>query len=34
MFGNKDDEFTNLEPQEVADKVIEKIERVYSKSLA
>lgn len=34
MFGNKDDEFTNLEPQEAADKVIEKIERVYSKSLA
>lgn len=34
MFGSNGDEFTGLEPQEAADRVMEKIERVYSESLA
>lgn len=34
MFGNIEEEFTSLEPQEAADRVIEKIEQVYSESLA
>jgi len=34
MFGSAGVEFTGLEPQEAADRVIEKIERVYSQSLS
>ena len=33
MFGEQVSDFAELEPQEAADRVIEKIERVYSQSL-
>ena len=33
MFGEQGKDFAELEPQEAADQVIEKIERVYSQSL-
>ena len=33
MFGEQGSSFADLEPQEAADRVIEKIERVYSQSL-
>ncbi len=33
MFGEKGKDFAELDPQEAADQVIEKIERVYSQSL-
>lgn len=33
MFGEQGSDFAELEPQEAADRVIEKIERVYSQSL-
>lgn len=33
MFGDIDNNFLNLEPQEAAEQVLEKIERIYNKSL-
>ena len=33
MFGTQGQDFIGLEPQEAADRVIEKIERVYAQSL-
>lgn len=33
MFGETENDFAELEPQEAADRVLEKIERVYSQSL-
>ena len=33
MFSEKSSDFIELEPQEAADRVLEKIERVYTKSL-
>lgn len=33
MFGDRDNNFSNLEPQEAAEQVLEKIEKIYHKSL-
>lgn len=33
MFGDIDNNFLNLEPQEAAEQVLEKIEKIYHKSL-